>query len=223
MQQQHGLREVTALDLRRVALVAALVAERGPQAVTSARRGASGAALALVCTGAADRLQQQRADAALRIITGHAGGAAVHHMTDALNGDAGLRDVSGDDDLAQRAGGEGAVLLLRFQFTVQRKTRHALLCSQAPQRVQRAADLAAPGHEDEDVARGIAVEDALHGFHGLHRDGACVRERKIADFHGVALPLGNEDRARIQIRGHRLGIQRGGHDDHHQVRALVLL
>ncbi len=46
-----------------------------------------------------------------------------------------------------------AILLLRFEFAVQRNAGHTLLRSQAPQRVQGAVDFTPPWHEDEDVQR----------------------------------------------------------------------
>ena len=223
VQQQHDFGEVAALDLRRIAFLAALVADGGPQAMTSARRGASCTAFALIRTGPADRLQQQRADAALRIVTGHPGDAAVNDMADAVDGDAGLRDVGGDDHFAQRVRSKRAVLFLRFQFAMQRDAGHALPRSQPAQGIQRAIDLAAPRHEDEDVAGRLVMEDALDGLRRLHRDRSLVGELQIAHFHGITLPLGNEDRTLIQIRRHRLRIQRGRHHHHRQIRPVCLL
>ena len=223
VQQQHDLREVAALNLRRVALVAIFVADDGPQAMTSARRGASGAAFALICTGAADGLQQQRADAALGIVTSHAGDAAVHDMADAVDGDAGLSDVGRDDHFAQRVRRKGAVLLLWFELAMQRDASHAFPRSQAAQGIERALDFATSRHEDEDVAGVFVVQDALDGLRGLHGDRALIRHREIADLDGKTLPFGDEDRALVQIRRHRLGIQRGGHHHHRQIRPLGLL
>ena len=174
MEQQDNFGEVAALDFRSVAFVAALVADRGPQTVTSPGRGAAGAAFALIGAGAADGLQQEGADAAFGIIAGHAGGAAVHHVADAVDGDAGLGDVGGDDDLAQGVRRKGAVLFLRLEFAVKRDAGHALPGSQAPQRVEGAVDFAAPGHENEDVAGIIVVDDALDGFGGLRGDRTRV-------------------------------------------------
>ena len=47
--------------------------------------------------------------------------------------------------------------------------------------------------------------------------------REIAHLHGITLPFGDEDRALIQIRRHRLRIERGGHHHHDQIRPLRLL
>ena len=223
VQQQHDLGEIAALNLRRVALVAILVADHGPQAMTGARSGASGAAFALIRTGAADGLQQQRADAALHIVTSHAGDATVHDMSDAVDGDAGLRDVGGDDHFAQCIRRKGTVLIPRFQFAMQRDARHALPRSQATQRVQGAVDLATPRHEDEDVAGCLFVDDALDRLRCLRGDRALVRNGEVVDLHRIALPFGDEDRALIQIRRHRLGIERGGHHHHRQIASLRLL
>ena len=46
----------------------------------------------------------------------------------------------------------------------------------------------------------------------------------MADFHRKGLAFGNQDGAILaQVFGHRLGFQRGGHDDHFQVGPARLL
>ena len=191
--------------------------------MTRPRRGASRAAFALVGAGAADGLQQERADAAFRIVAGHAGDAAIHDMANAVDRDAGLRDVRSDDHFAQRVRGKSEVLLLRFEFAVQRDAGHALPRFQTAQRVQRAVDFAASRHENEDVAGRTAIDDPLDLLRRLRRDGAVVGRGKIAHLHRITLPFRNKNRAFIQIRGNRLGIERGRHYDHRQIRPLRLL
>jgi hypothetical protein len=68
--------------------------------MTGAGSGAAGTALALVRAGPADGFQQQGTDAAFGIVAGDAGDAAVDDVADAIDGDAGLGDVGGDDDFA---------------------------------------------------------------------------------------------------------------------------
>ena len=102
-------------------------------------------------------------------------------------------------------------MLLRFECAVQGDAGHTLLRSHTSQRVEGAVDLAAAGHEDENVAGSIVIDDTLDRLSRLCGDGALVGEPKIVHLHGIALPFGNEDRARLQIRGDGLCIERGGH------------
>ena len=86
-----------------------------------ARRGAAGAAGALVGGGAADLFDEQRVDAAIRIVARNARQAAVDHQAHAVDGERGFRDVGGDDDLAPVVPRHRRVLIARRQFAVQRK------------------------------------------------------------------------------------------------------
>ena len=73
---------------------------RGPEAQAMARRGAAGATGALVGRGAADFFDEQCVDAAVGIVARNTRQAAVDHQAHAVDGERGLRDVGGDDDLA---------------------------------------------------------------------------------------------------------------------------
>ena len=106
---------------------------------------------------------------------------------------------------------------------MQRDVGHALASSDASQSVERAVDLAAPRHEHEDVAGRLVIDDAFDHLSRLRGDRALVRKRVIANFHRIALPFRNEDRALIQIRRDRLGIERRGHHQHGQIGPLGLL
>ncbi len=101
MKEQNDFRQVAALNFRSVALGAVEVAAFGPKPVADAGRGAAGPAGALLGGGAADRFDQQGADAALGVVAGDARQAAVNHMDNAVDGDGGFGDVGGDDDFAQ--------------------------------------------------------------------------------------------------------------------------
>ena len=119
MQQQHHLGQVAALNLGRVALGPVQLAAFGPEPVAGARRGASGAAFALLGGGPADGLEEERADAALGVVARDPRQPAIHHVANAVDGDRGLRDIRGDDHLAQGIRREGEVLLLGRQVAVQ--------------------------------------------------------------------------------------------------------
>ena len=99
-----------------------MIRER-PQPATLARRGAPRAARALVGGGVADRLNAQRADAERCVVAGDASQTAVHDKANAFNGDRGFGDVGGDNDLAAGRWLEDAVLLLGWQFAVERQQR----------------------------------------------------------------------------------------------------
>src|SRR5947207_5618082 len=96
MQQQHDLRQVAALNFRRVALRPVQLAALRPQPMARAGSGPPGPSLALLGRGAADLLDEQSPDSALRIESRHSSQAAVYHMPDAVNRHGSLRHVGRD-------------------------------------------------------------------------------------------------------------------------------
>lgn len=101
MEEENDFGEVAALDFGGVAFFAAEVAAFGPEPVAGSGGGAAGAAFSLVGTGAADRFQLEGADAAFGIVASDAGDTAVDDVADAIDCDAGLGDVGGDDDFSE--------------------------------------------------------------------------------------------------------------------------
>ena len=223
MEQEDDFGQIAALNFGRVALGAVQVAAFGPEAVADARGGASGAARALVGGGAADRFEQQGADAAFGIVTGDARQAAVNDMDNAVNRDGGFGDVGGDDQFAQAVGGEGQVLLLRRQFAVEGNHGQRLAQPGGAAGGQGGVDFRHAGHEHQDVA----------GLPGLPR--CAPPRRRPARKRGVR-PAGRGGGFRRERPGPRkrerdsrpgsrprAGFERGGHDDDFEVGPAGLL
>jgi hypothetical protein len=92
-----------------------------PKPHANARRGASGAARALVGVRLRDFINQQRVDAAVGVVAGNPREAGINHQPHAVNRQRGLGDVRGDDDLALLVTGDRRVLRPRLKFAVKRQ------------------------------------------------------------------------------------------------------
>src|SRR5205085_8022680 len=101
------------LNFRGVSFLPIQLSAFGPKAMASPGCGAPSAAFALFSRGSADLLDEQRAQAALRIIARHPSETAVDDMPDAIDGDRGLGDIRRHHDFAKCVRGKGAVLVLR--------------------------------------------------------------------------------------------------------------
>ena len=153
LQGQHHLGQVEPLDLgqflrrtMRVLFAATRAAGRAPGAVRPARPARWSAEARLIFS------IEQRVDAAIRIVARDARQAAVDHQPDAVDGQRGLGDVGGDDDLALVVAGHGGVLVARRQFAVQREQDEAAGLVAAADRLDGLANLEAARHEDQHVA-----------------------------------------------------------------------
>ena len=138
-------------------------------------RGATGATCPLVRCGVADFFDEQRVDAAIGIISRYTRQTAVDHQANAVDGERGLRDVSGDDDFAPVISGHRRVLIDGRQFAVQRKDEE-LRAEPIARRLHGARDFIRSGHENKSVALGMLAYQALEFFDGKfpHR---CVTGR----------------------------------------------
>ena len=224
VQHQHRPRQIGAVDFRRVVPGAIEVAALGPKPVARSRRGAAGAAGALVGGGAADLLDQQRAKAALGVEAGDAGHAAVDHVTDAVDGHRGLGDVGGDNDFSAVAPGEGAILIGRWEVAVQRDQLDRLRQSATADRADSAANFAHSRHKNQNIAGRVVAEDLLDGLGSLLRDGIAIAILAEANLDRKGAPVGGEHAAGIVIRlakvaGDRAGLNRRRHDDKLEVGA----
>ncbi len=81
--------------------------------MANARRGAACAAGTLVGGSAADSLDHQRINAAIRVVARDTGESAVDHDTDAVDGDRRFGDVGGDHHFAAAARFDSGVLIAR--------------------------------------------------------------------------------------------------------------
>ena len=198
----------------------------GPQAHTFAGGGASGAAGALIGAGLGDFFNEQGVDAAMRIVTGNARESAVDDEAHAVDGDGGLGDIRGDDDLGLVVAGDGGVLIARGKFAVERQQDVAAGLGGVADGFDGLADLESAGHEDQHVAGvalpGVTREDLGGEFPRRRRIGA-LPTRKVFNMDGIGASLGGEDGARPQVVFQRARIERRGHHNDEQVGAKLLL
>ena len=95
--------------------------------------------------------------------------------------------------LRQRIGRESQVLFFCRQITVQRNQREALVSVHGAKRIDRGVDFAHAGHEHEDVAGRVGVDDTFYHIRRLLSDGSLVVMIEVANFDGITLAFGNED------------------------------
>ena len=126
LQRQHHLGQIEPADFRHLMRRAFIVFRARPEAQARSRRGATGAARALVGVRLRNFFNQQRVDAAVGVVAGDARQAGINHQPHAVNRDARLRDVRGHDHFPLLITRHGGVLVLRLQFAMQRQHDVAL-------------------------------------------------------------------------------------------------
>jgi hypothetical protein len=174
-------------------------------------------------------------------------GAGVDDVLDARHGQGGLGHVGGQHNPPLAARVEHPVLLLQAQ---PREQGEDLGAGEPPvgldpglQGIGGVPDLALAGEEDQDVARRFKCEFIDGVAHGVQRVAVFLefivggvvlviagraagrlRERPVADLHRERASGHFDDGCRFLVRaevlGKTLGIDRGGGDDHLQVRPL---
>ena len=223
-------REVGLDDLgRRLRREAALRA-LAPQAVAGPLGDASGAARALVGSGARDAPGLEAAHAGHRIEGRAAHQSRIDDRAHAGQRETGLGDVGGEDHTAapSRIGLQGTRLFGRGQFAVQRQQHDRVIdLGHTPEHHERATDLARARQESEHIARALA-QRALHGEceQPLGRLVTARQDRhrsaEVSDLHGIQTTRRRDHghrrtrRAREQ-RGHRGAVERGRHHDDPQI------
>ena len=120
------------------------------------RRGAPRAARPLIGGGPADFFHEQRIDAAIRIEPRDARQPAIDHHAHAVDGQRGLRDVRGDDDLPLPVVRQRRILIGHGQLPMQRQHHEFRAHARTPHRLDRAVDLVRARHENEHVSLGHA-------------------------------------------------------------------
>ena len=219
MEKEDDFREIRSLDLRCVAVGSVEVSALRPEPPTGAWGGASGPPFALISGGAADRFEVECADATFGIVPSYSSEAGVHHMTDAIDGDGGFGDVRGDDHLAERVGGEGEILFLGGQLTMQGNQCHPLRKTLAADRVHRGHDFSHARHEDQDIAIGAGLDDAFYCVRGLLRDRTIIRTIEIRNLDRPRLAFGDDYRTSVKIGSDGFRIERGRHHSDLEIRA----
>ena len=118
----------------------------------TARCGACRAACTLRRRCFADARHFERRQARPWRIAGDARQTAVDHGRDAFDGDGAFGDVGGQNDLALRSGGDGAVLFGGRQVAVERKEQQVVPCRQRTTLALGAPNLRRTGQEDQNVS-----------------------------------------------------------------------
>ena len=213
---KDGLGQVEALDFREFDRRTLDMVAFGPEAQTNSRRGAAGAAGALIGRGAADLFDHERVDAAVGIVAGHAGQSGIDHHGHAVDGEGRFGHIGGDDDLALRGAGHGLVLLGGGEFAMEGQDGAAGACA-VGEFADGALDFIRTRHEDKDVAVG-AVEVFPHG---LNREvpGRFVAGfvAEVFDLNGKNPAFRNEGLAGGEVFFDLAAVQRGGHDDDFEI------
>ena len=229
---QDDVGEIGALDFGLGETRALQVVLLGIEADANALGHAAATALALVGAALRDRLDRQASRAGLRRIAADARQPGVDHEADPRDGERGLRNVGGDDDLAFLGRREHALLLGVGQAAEQRDDLRA---GEAPALEQVAcfADVALGGHEDEEVARRAFAQDPLDRLHRSvdvverlrprHRlvvgrgIGAELVQWRVDHLDRIE-PAGNLDDGRVvEGPGKSLGVDRRRGDDRPQL------
>ena len=219
-QGEDDFGEVEAFDFGEFLCGAVGVLVARPEAEAEARGGAAGAAGALVGGGAADLLDEQGVDAAIRVVARDAGQAAVNDEADAVNGEGGFGDVGGDDDFALVVAGDGGVLVAGGKLAVQGEQAEPAGFGAAAEGFDGLGDLVAAGHEDQDVALAAGADEVGESLGGLVPDGAFVEVGGCGgelDFDGVGAAVGFEQAAGAEVLLEGGGVERGGHDEELEV------
>ena len=218
---EDELGEVAAEDFRSVVRGAQAKVFFGVQAQDEAGAGAACSTGALAGGGLADATDFEGGKACPGRGGGDACEAGVDDGGDAVDGDGGLGDVGGEDDLATRSGLDGAVLLGGCEVAVEWEEIDAEAMGDGRAGVGGTADFCHAGKEDEGVSGG-AWDDGAEGVGDLCFEGGG----------GVGLVLdgerehasgGVQDGAVAEEGGDGRGVEGGRHDEEFQVGARGVL
>ena len=222
---EDGLREIDAHDLRRVVLGPRVVIGLRVEAERAPGTRSSGTAGALGRRRAARLLDRRRRQAGPGRVPRDAHEAAVDHGDDAIDGDARLRDVRREDDLALAGCADGAVLLCRREVAVERQEREVVLARELRAALECAPDVGGAGEEDEDVSvESVETgrDERTHRGRDLQLEPAIVGAREVLDRDVEAFPFG-ADHSAAEERRDRRGVERRRHGGEAEVGAACLL
>ena len=215
-------REVCLEDLGRGLRQQRVVSRLAPQPVAGAGRGAARASAALVGRRARDAHGFEAAHAGGRVEALPALDAGVDDDANAVDGQAGLRDVGRDDHLAAtvRIDPQRRVLFRGREVPVQRNDAELVRSERCAEFRDHAPDLARPGQEQQRVA--VVLPQRAHG-HGDDRplDARAARRvaagrRDVVRVH-VEHPAGRANHRGVPEQAQqRLAVERRGHDQQPQ-------
>ncbi len=162
---QDDLGQVRAQDLRRRELRPGFVILLRVQPDAEAFLDAAAAALPLVGARPGDIAHRQAVDARPRLVLGDAGEAGIDDEADAGDGQRGLGDVRGHDDLGPVDGIDAALLGGRKAGVEGEDRRPDVML--ARELFAGLEDVLFGRHEDEDVPGAVAGLEPVHGLDGL--------------------------------------------------------
>jgi len=218
-QLQGEGREVGVLDLRRGVRVEVVLRALRPEPVARAGGHAPGPPRALVGGGLRNAHGVEARHAGGGVEAGGAAQAAVHHHADALDGEARLGDVGGQDDLALpvRARRDGRVLLARREVAEEGVQGH-VAGHVALQTRLGAPNFARAGQKDEHVPLGVTEHLLNHRRHrGREAVARADRLVGVVHLHRVAAALALNQGGIVDEARDGPGVERGAHDEHAQV------
>ena len=197
----------------------------GPEAQADAGRRPARPTGALLGARAADALDEQRVDAALRVKPRDAREAAVNHDTDSINRQRSLRHVGAHDDFSRLVACHCGVLFVRWQFAVQRQHHEIPTHARRAHRRDRARDFIRTGHEDEHVPLRVRREPFEFAGRRIPHWELVRANRAIQIFHfdGERPAFARERAARREIFLEQIRVERRGHHDEAQVGPPLLL
>ncbi|GEM_PF-5871 len=218
VQVEAKLGEFAARDFGSVMLGTAEEVLLREEADDAAGSGASCASGALGGRGAGDALDGEAREPGPGRVRGNAREAGVDDGAHAFDGDGGLGDVCGEDDLSFAAGEDGAVLLVRGEIAVEGEDSDAGAGAESFECALGAADFSSAGEEDEDVAFGLRADQARDGLcdEGFERVGGV---RGVFDLQREEAAITAQDRAVVEELGDGLTVESRRHDDEAEVRA----
>ena len=190
-----------------------------PEPVTHTRPESSGAAGTLIGGGLCDAYRYKSRQPAIRIEARHTRPAGIDHHTHAFDGQAGLGDGGGQDNLAAAVGigRDGAVLLRLRQIAIERAEQYARTHRIGVQQRQTAADFSGTGQEGQHIA--VLLLHCRADRHGhVARNVALVGRGAVQDLDRIAATLAAQHRRTEQLRD-STGIQRRRHHQQAQILA----
>ncbi len=168
----------------------------------------------------ADFFDEERVDAAIRIVTRNARQSAVNHQPDPIDGEGRFGDIGGNDDLALLVARDGGILVARGKFAVQRKQDEAAGFARVPDGLDGLRNLESAGHENQHVTLAAGIDVSAEGIGGLFPNRTLVGVRRVGgvfNFDGEGAAFRSEHGARLEVRREQIRIECRGHHGQAQV------
>ncbi len=218
---QHGPGQVEARDLGSVVLRPGIEVVPGVQAQRASRAETSGAAGPLGGGSAADLGHVEGRQSRPGRMARDPRQSAVDDGGDSGDGDAGLRHVGAQDDLAPPRRGQRPVLLRGRQVSVEGKQEQVALSCELRAGLGRVADLGRARQEHQYVALRTWDRQPADGGGDLVREPTVVGSIEVLDLDRET-PAFAADHRRAQLLGEGARVEGGGHDHELEARQEAL-